>query len=464
MTAGTSGSSLRRTTLTASFASAGDEAVRTSIPAMAAAVPLAGSRMHAEMNRNQSSLPGSSSALRAWLDRIANESSAQGAPGSGVRSSLLIVTAFWVYVALSDVVYASSMRWVVGAMLGHRLFAPWTARLLQHLLLYPVLLGCVWASLLLGWRPILRRLPLQVMLAACFAALGYPAMELGLRLLGGSPAILLTRASFASALAFKTMFHTQMHIWLGASTSFFLTYGFALALGTGVQVHRRLRESQIRSAALERSLAAAHLASLRMQLSPHSLFNLLHTISGQIEWDPPAARSMVVQLGDLLRRLLNAGEREYSPLAEEMEFARLYLDLQVRRFADRLTVEMPPAAELPAVWVPSLILQPIVENAVVHGLAGHQGPVTVGVTAAVCQGTLTLRVTNTMATGHSPREGRIGLRNVRERLAIHFPGRASFNAAPDGQGRWIADIRMPCITDVLEPTVAACAEPTGRTI
>jgi hypothetical protein len=413
--------------------------------------------MHAQMNRNESPPPGSSSALRAWLSRVANGASGLG---SGIRPPLLIVTAFWVYVALSDAVYANSMRWIVGVMLGRHLFAPWTARLVQHLLLYPVLLGCLWASLLLGWRPILRRLPLQVMFAACFAALGYPAMELALWLMGGSPAILLPRAAFASDLAYQAMFHIQMHVWIGTATSFFLTYGFALALGTGVQVYGRLREAQMRSAALERSLTAAHLASLRMQLSPHSLFNLLHTISGQIEWDPPAARSMVVQLGDLLRRLLNAGEREYSLLADEMEFARLYLELQVRRFADRLTVQVPPATALPSVWVPSLILQPLVENAVVHGLAGHQGPVSISVTAAVSHGTLILRVTNTVATDRAPREGRIGLRNVRERIAIHFAGRASFNAAPDGQGRWVAEIRMPCITDAVAPPGAACAATT----
>ncbi len=72
-----------------------------------------------------------------------------------------------------------------------------------------------------------------------------------------------------------------------------------------------------------------------MQLSPHTLFNLLHTIRGYIEWDPKGAQSMVVQLADLLRRLLNAGERDFSKLSDELQFVRLYLELQQRRFADR---------------------------------------------------------------------------------------------------------------------------------
>jgi two-component system, LytTR family, sensor kinase len=243
--------------------------------------------------------------------------------------------------------------------------------------------------------------------------------------------------------------------WLASATIFLLTYGFALALVSGFDFYRRLRDSQIRSAALERALTAAHLAALRMQLSPHSLFNLLHTIRGQIDWDPAAARTMIVQLGDLLRRLLHAGEREYSRLADEMQFVRLYLELQQRRFADRLTLDVPQPAGLPSAWVPSLILQPLVENAVVHGLAGHQGPVVVRVWATSSRGTLTLGVTNTVAAEHAAREGGIGLRNVRDRLAIQFGERSSFHAAHDDGHQWVAEIRMPLLTDVLETTAAA---------
>ncbi|MGH8169603.1 MAG: sensor histidine kinase, partial [Steroidobacteraceae bacterium] len=218
--------------------------------------------------------------------------------------------------------------------------------------------------------------------------------------------------------------------------------------------------SQIRTAALERALTAAHLASLRMQLSPHSLFNLLHTIRGNIDWDPAAARTMIVQLGDLLRRLLNAGEREYSRLSDEMQFVRLYLELQQRRFADRLTIELPPPAELPSAWVPSLILQPLVENAVVHGLAGHQGAVVVRVEVANSRDALTLRVINTAAAERARGEGGIGLRNVRDRLAIQFGERASFQAASDDGRQWVAEIRMPLLTDVFEaPAASASPEP-----
>src|SRR5258705_7083779 len=225
----------------------------------------------------------------------------------------------------------------------------------------------------------------------------------------------------------------EIPVWIASATNFLVTYGFGLALITGFAFYQRLRDSQLRSAALERALTQAHLAALRMQLSPHTLFNLLHTIRGQITWDPPAAQAMVVQLGDLLRRLLNAGEREFSRLSDELQFVALYLELQQKRFADRLTIAAPARDDIPRAWVPSLILQPLVENAVVHGLAGHEGAVTIRVEASVSGETLTLRVLNTIAPGRGTGAAGIGLANVRERLAVQFGERATFAAGPPGE-------------------------------
>jgi len=181
-----------------------------------------------------------------------------------------------------------------------------------------------------------------------------------------------------------------------------------------------------------------------MQLSPHTLFNLLHTIRGYIEWDPKGAQSMVVQLADLLRRLLSAGERDFARLADELQFARLYLELQQRRFSDRLTIELPDPAEIASVWVPSLILQPLVENAVIHGLAGHQGPVVVRVVVETMHDMLVLRVINTVSENKVAGEQGIGINNVRERLAVQFEGRATLTTRLQGS-QWISEIVMPQI-------------------
>ena len=152
---------------------------------------------------------------------------------------------------------------------------------------------------------------------------------------------------------------------------------------------------------------------------------------------------MIVQLGDLLRRLLTAGERDFSRLPDELDFVRLYLELQQKRFADRLTLVLPDSASVPSTEVPSLILQPLVENAVVHGLADHSGPVTVRVEISTSGGGLTLRVVNTMARGRVRRGDGVGLRNVRERLAVQFGGRATFEAGPTEADEWTSEIRIP---------------------
>jgi hypothetical protein len=359
------------------------------------------------------------------------------------RTVVAILTVFWMYVALSNVLFAHSLQASFEAMSGRHFFANWDARVLQHLFLYPILLLSMWVSLRIGWTP-RRRIPLQIALGLTFAALAQPMLTLG-EIAAGNSSWKHAQTAMGSA---NHWYDWEWGIWVASTTTFTLTYGFALALVTGFATYRRLRDSELRSAALERALGASQLAALRMQLSPHTLFNLLHTIRGHIGWDPPAAQAMVVQLADLLRRLLNAGEREFTRLSDELQFVRLYLELQQKRFADRLTVAVAPADAAANAWVPSLILQPLVENAVVHGLAAHEGPVSIEVQASVADDMLILRVSNTVAPRPvSPHEG-IGLRNVRERLAIQFGARASFSAGAGSEGSWLAVVRLPLLRDI----------------
>ena len=362
----------------------------------------------------------------------------------GARQNFLILTVFWAYVAFSNVLYANSMQASFDSMPGQfHVFASWGARLLQHLFLYPVFLLCAFASMRIGWQSLWRKLPIQLLLALALAILGKPALALG-ELIAG-PKEMKEHITEPGPMGWWNEY--DIPSWTASVTTFLLQYGFALALIMAFAYYQRFRDAQLRSGALERALSAAHLAALRMQLSPHTLFNLLHTIRGQISWDPAAAQAMVVQLGDLLRRLLTAGERDFSRLEDELQFVRLYLGLQQQRFADRLSVKVPDADGVVGAWVPSLILQPLVENAVVHGLAGHEGPVTIRVEAVVSDEMLSLRVVNTIAPGKTPGGNGIGLRNVRERLAIQFCDRASFSAMPGYDNVWIAEVRLPLLRD-----------------
>jgi hypothetical protein len=371
------------------------------------------------------------------------------AGGLTLRQLFGIACLFWSYVALSNVLYAYGMS---AHMNGPSPFAPWDARVLQHLLLLPFLLVSYWASLRIQWRPLLIAIPLQIILAMVFAALAYPAM-------------IVAELTLAGLYWHKQMMGHEVHsdpsfwsLWLASFVNFLPTYGFGLALVTGLALYTRFRDSELRRTALEREWSAARLSALRMQLSPHTLFNLLHTIRGHIEWDPKAAQAMVVQLADLLRRLLNAGEQDFACLGDELQFVRLYLELQQKRFADRLTIVLPSPEDIFDAWVPSLILQPLVENAVVHGLAGHQGPVTVRVAVHRAAGVLILRVTNTIAADKALGADGIGLTNVRERLAVQFNGRASLIAEPRGS-EWFSEITLPEIHDSPDRRGACRAAP-----
>jgi hypothetical protein len=385
----------------------------------------------------------------ASLGRRATATAAEGvrAAPAGFRPLLGLLTAFWIYVAISNVMYAYSMQASLSVQNIH-IFASWDARIIQHLVLYPLFILSMRGALRTGWQPLWRALPLQLLCALGFVVLAAPALVFGEYLTGLGHHNPMMHDSMQKEWGSWDGFVThEVPIWLASITSFLVTYGFGLALVTGFVFYQRLRDSQLRTAALERALTQAHLTALRMQLSPHTLFNLLHTIRGQITWDPPAAQAMVVQLGDLLRRLLSAGEREFTRLADELQFVTLYLELQQKRFADRLTIRVPLREDVARAWVPSLILQPLVENAVVHGLAGHEGPVTIRVEAYVSGERLVLRVLNTIAPGRAAGLAGIGIANVRERLEVQFGAAATFTAGQAEDNLWLAEIHMPLLRD-----------------
>jgi hypothetical protein len=364
------------------------------------------------------------------------------ARGMNARQFVGIVCLFWLYVTLSDVVYAYGVSTGFAHLTStEMLFAPWDVRVCQHLLLFPALMASFWASLLVEWRPLWLALPIQLTLAGAFAAIGYPAMLLAHFLMHDThPPEPAVAEQFASAWHEPAL----RSLWLASFVAFLPAYGFGLALVRSAVLYTRVRDSEVQVAELEREWSAARLAALRMQLSPHTLFNLLHTIRGNIEWDPRGAQAMVVQLADLLRRLLSAGERDFSRLGDELQFAAMYLELQQRRFTDRIRFVLPVGAEIPAVWVPSLILQPLIENAVVHGLAGHQAPIDIAISARVAGEVLHLRVTNTIGPARRAGSEGIGLQNVRERLGVQFGKRGTLRAAAE-DSVWIVDLTLPAI-------------------
>jgi two-component system LytT family sensor kinase len=150
----------------------------------------------------------------------------------------------------------------------------------------------------------------------------------------------------------------------------FLIYSAILGVGYAFDYYEKYRERESRATQLESQLAQAQLESLKMQLHPHFLFNTLHAISGLVrEQKNKAAVSMIAGLSQLLRHALETSRKQEVSLREELEFLELYLDIQQMRFSDRLTIEMDVEPETLDAAVPNLILQPIIENAISHGIA-----------------------------------------------------------------------------------------------
>ena len=148
-----------------------------------------------------------------------------------------------------------------------------------------------------------------------------------------------------------------------------LTYWIIVSIFYMINYYRKSKEHQLTASKLETRLAQAQLEVLKMQLQPHFLFNTLHTISALVRKDAEASDKMICRLSDLLRMTLDNSGLQEVPLKEELEFLKIYLEIEQTRFGERLKIEMDIAPETLDAYVPNLILQPVVENAIKHGIS-----------------------------------------------------------------------------------------------
>ncbi len=198
---------------------------------------------------------------------------------------------------------------------------------------------------------------------------------------------------------------------------FFLIYWSIMAFIYSLQYNKKLREREVASSQLETQLAQAQLSALKMQLQPHFLFNTLNSISSLLRENVDAADDMITNLSDMLRYSLNTIHMQEATLREEIDFLQHYLDIERIRFQDRLITEVQIDPAVLDARVPTMILQPIVENSIRHGISKQSTPGKVSIEARRIESTLEMIVTDTGAGFNSDNgaEG-IGLSNTRERL------------------------------------------------
>jgi len=218
--------------------------------------------------------------------------------------------------------------------------------------------------------------------------------------------------------------------------------GFVLAWHA-LAFYREARDRQLKAAQLEALLNQAQLEALRSQLNPHFLFNSLHSIAELVHQDPKLAEQSIVRLGELLRRVLETSKRAELALGEELDFIRGYVEIEQMRLGERLGVIWDIESAALSATVPSLILQPLVENAIQHGIAPVSAPRRLTVRARRRDGFLEIEVGDD-GPGLSQRGARsqgIGIANTRARLQALYGDRHGFELR-QGDG-FVVSLRIP---------------------
>ena len=224
------------------------------------------------------------------------------------------------------------------------------------------------------------------------------------------------------------------------------TYLPIVLVAHAVSYYRGLRERELRTSQLQAQLAKAQLQALKSQLQPHFLFNTLHSISTLMLMDVHAADRMMTRLSDLLRMILEDAGTQITTLSRELEFVNCYLEIEKVRFEERLTVVVDVAPETLDALVPHLLLQPLVDNAVKHGVSKRTEGGEVRITAAARDGELELQVADNGAGLHAPETPwthGLGLRATRERLETLYGQNQSLELQSPPEGGVVVQIHIP---------------------
>ncbi|HKY30399.1 MAG TPA: histidine kinase [Pyrinomonadaceae bacterium] len=291
-------------------------------------------------------------------------------------------------------------------------------------------------------RSALLHVPISIVLGVVVTAIGHVLMWLYWDFSVGRPFSWERMARFVIG-----NFSEAIGIYmLVALTSYAFTY------------YRRFREGQLRTFQLEAQLSQAQLQALKMQLHPHFLFNTLHSISALLNKDANAARRMITRLGDFLRLTLeNSGSQEVT-LQQEMEFLSCYLEIERIRFQDRLTTRIDIAQQTLDAKVPNLLLQPIVENAIRHGIAPRSTPGLIEIEAKQRNGTLRIQVRDNgpglpaHRTSENLFKRGLGLANTETRLERLYGSDHLFDLSNDPDGGMVVTMEIPFHTEEPRPT------------
>jgi two-component system LytT family sensor kinase len=220
---------------------------------------------------------------------------------------------------------------------------------------------------------------------------------------------------------------------------------------------QRLRRQDRERYEYQQALAASELQALKMQLHPHFLFNTLNGIATLVSDEPEHAKMLIVKLSSLLRTALDRGNSDLIPLHEELKFVEDYLDIEKMRLGDRLRIGWNVAPETRSFLVPQMIVQPLVENAIRHGVASSREIGWVELAVTESSGALRIQVRNSVGPKRSDGTG-VGLINVKRRLDHLYSGEANFRFSIAEDRTATAELTMPALDSQLQQADEAHAE------
>ena len=293
------------------------------------------------------------------------------------------------------------------------------------------------------WR---RNIPIHVTLSFIFPAI-HIALFLFVDELGVWLKLMKESALASEATTSTSYWETFQVFFMDNFASGVLMYWIILLVGQSTRIYHQYKEKQIEFSQLESQLAQAQLQSLKMQLHPHFLFNTLNSISTLIHKDPESADRMLTRLSDLLRLTLESAGTQEIDLQHEIDFLMRYLEMEQIRLGDRLVVEMDIEPELLDARVPNLILQPLVENAIRHGIAPHARQGVIQIRGVRQNGMIELEVSDNGAgiseeTKQELNEG-VGLSNTRQRLQQLYGDEHQFELKNSPDGGFVASLQIP---------------------
>jgi two-component system LytT family sensor kinase len=359
---------------------------------------------------------------------------------------LVLIWAIWTFIGIVFTLqgYFTSYRSQMPVSLFDSFYLQMTWSYLWALATPLVLLASSWLPIERNnWiRSSLLHIPISIVLSVILTALGHVVVWLYWGWTIGKPLSFEQMARFVVA-----NFSEGIGIYLLIAL---MSYAFSY--------YRRYREGQLRTLQLEAQLSQAQLQALKMQLHPHFLFNTLHSISALLNKDTEAARRMITRLGDFLRLTLeNSGSQEVT-LQQEMDFLSCYLAIERIRFQNRLVTRMDVSPPALLAQVPNLILQPIVENAIRHGIAPRSTPGLIEIEAKQRNGTLRIQVRDNGPGLSNHRTSDIlfkkglGLANTETRLERLYGAAHLFDLSNNPDGGLIVTLEIPFHTNGAAPS------------